>query len=134
MQPWKKCALSIIISLSAILLFTYAISGTPDNPDDPSDTRGIPVAAMYTTIIIVLGLFSWGALLIGLLVNWLINPEWRKSSLFISLITSLPLFLTSALGVFCVAAFASDSVRGISSGALFFLVMVCLLWKTKRSI
>lgn len=81
-----------------------------------------------------LGTLSWCLSFIGLLACKFVSGEHVKTKLFISGIANLPLLLTCALGVFSVAAFSYDSITGILSGLLFFLVAIFLCLGLIRSL
>ncbi|WP_338801722.1 hypothetical protein V9L13_05145 [Pseudomonas sp. RSB 5.4] len=112
--------------MSAFLLFAYSIAGMPENPNDLTDTVGVPAAYMFAIFLMVFGVFSWGVSLIGLLIHGIVNDERAMFRIFIFCIMNFPLFLTSAFGVFSVAVFSYDSIIGILAGILFFSIMVCL--------
>lgn len=126
MHSWKRFIILFGVFLSAFLLFAYSIAGMPENPNDLSDTSGVPAAYMFAIFIMAFGVFSWGVSLVGLLVRGFVSDERAKFQTFIFCITNLPLFLTSAFGVFSVAAFSYDSIIGILGGILFLSIMVCL--------
>ncbi|WP_145251739.1 hypothetical protein [Pseudomonas sp. SJZ131] len=124
MYSWKRFIIALGISLSAFLLFAYSIAGMPENPNDLTDTSGVPAAYMFAIFTMVFGICSWGVSLIGLLVGKVVSDDRTKLQTFIFCIGNLPLFLTSAFGVFSVAAFSYDSIIGILGGILFFSIMV----------
>ncbi|MDI2595391.1 hypothetical protein POF45_28795 [Pseudomonas sp. 681] len=126
MHTWKRFLILFVVSLLALVLFVCSIAGTPENPNDLSDTSGVPAAYMFATFIMAFGVFSWGVSLVGLLVRRLVSDERANFKKFIIFISSLPLFLTSAFGAFSVAVFSYDSIIGLLGGILFFSVMACL--------
>jgi len=140
MQSWKQFFILFGISLSAFLLFGYSIAGMPENSNDLTDTSGVPAAYMFAIFIAAFGVFSWGVSLVGLFVRGFVSDARAKLKTFIFCITNLPLFLTSAFGVFSVAAFSYDSIVGILGGVLFFSIMayLCLMLlpvsKVKRNL
>lgn len=116
----------VFLSLSAFLLYVYSVAGALENPDDPSDTVGVPAAYIFSSFIMGLGASSWCLSLIGLLACKFVSDEHVRVKFFISCLANFPLLLTCVLGVFSVAAFSYDSIIGILSGVLFFSVVILL--------
>ncbi|MCK3839934.1 MULTISPECIES: hypothetical protein [Pseudomonas] len=116
----------VFLSLLAFLLYVYSVAGALENPNDPSDTVGVPAAYIFSSFIMGLGAISWGLSLIGLLACKVVSIEHSRTKLFISSLANFPLLLTCVLGVFSVAAFSYDSIVGVLSGVLFFLVVILL--------
>lgn len=132
MSSWKWYFFLVFLSLSAFLLYVYSVAGALENPNDPSDTVGVPAAYMFSAFIMGLGVLSWCLSFVGLLVCKFVSGEHVRTKLFISSVADFPLLLTCVLGVFSVAAFSYDSIIGILSGLLFFSVVVCLCLRLVR--
>lgn len=125
-NSWKWFSLLVAFSLLALILFVWSVACTPENPNDLSDTSGIPTAYMFATILMICGFFSWGVSLAGLLACIFVSSDRAKLRFFISCIANVPWVLTAGLGVFSVAAFSYDSIVGVLSGTLFSSVAICL--------
>ncbi|WP_147475123.1 hypothetical protein [Pseudomonas syringae] len=113
---------------SAFLLFAYSVAGMPENPNDLSDTSGIPAAYMFATLLGCAGTFSLIASFVSLATCRVIGDSHIRTRFTISFIANIPLLLSSVFGAFSVAAFSSDSLIGILSGLLFVSIfcIVCV--------
>lgn len=134
MSSWKWYFFLCFLSLSAFLLYVYSVAGAFENPNDPSDTAGVPAAYIFSAFIMGLGMLSWCLSFIGLLVCKFVSGERFKTRLFIYTVADFPLLLTCALGVFSVAAFSYDSIVGIFSGLLFFSVAILLCMRLIQAV
>lgn len=134
MSSWKWYFFLVFLSLSAFLLYVCSVAGALENPNDLSDTMGVPAAYVFSAFIMGFGTISWCLSFVGLLVCKYVSDEHVKTKFFISGIANLPWLLTCALGVFSVAAFSYDSIIGILSGLLFFLVVILLCLRLIRAV
>lgn len=126
MRSLKWYFFLVFLSCSAFVLYVYSVAGTLENPNNPNDTSGVPAAYVFLAIIMGLGSLSLVLSLIGFLVCNLWKVEHFKIKFFISSIANFPLLVTCAIGIFSVAAFSYDSIIGILSGMLFFMVAIFL--------
>ncbi|UVH51593.1 hypothetical protein NVB75_01560 [Pseudomonas sp. CBS] len=126
MISWKQFFLVLSLSVLAFVLFVCSIAGAVENPNDLSDTLGIPAAFMFAVMLMCVGLFSLVVSLVSLIVCRVIGEFRLRTRFFVSFIANVPLLLTYAFGFFSVAVFSYDSLVGVLSGLLFASVFCCV--------
>ena len=82
-----------------------------ENPNDPSDTVGVPAAYMFSAFIMGLGVLSWCLSFVGLLVCKFVSGEHVRTKLFISSVADFPLRLTCIAWMIWIFERASNGVH-----------------------
>lgn len=109
------------------LLFFFALEGVSENPNDLSDTRGIPAVAMYTVMLIILTAASVALTGLGYLFQRLLRRRAFKWRIGVYALTNVLLFLTSLMGTFVAAIYTYDTIAGVLGGVLFVFSLVLVL-------
>ncbi|WP_440856633.1 hypothetical protein [Pseudomonas syringae] len=96
----------------ALGVLGLSISGSSENPLQPSDTYGLPPVAIYFVALVGFGALSFLLAVAGRLLEWLTSSVSRMGRV-IRFALFAPLLLSTCLATLVSAGYALDSLSGV---------------------
>lgn len=119
MRQYRSLLFAILLFVGAWFCLLSAGVGSPENPDDPSDTKGLPAVIIYTVALQVIGLLAILFTGLGILVTAKLKPTSFGIKLAIFLASNLLLLLASFMGIFVIGSYVAGTISGIAGISLY---------------
>lgn len=95
----------------------------PENPDDLSDTRGLPAVMIYTVALQVIGLLAIISTGLGMLVAAKLKSKSFGVRVFVFCSSNLLLLLAALMGIFVISSYVLETLSGIAGISLYLAVI-----------
>ncbi|MHC8403075.1 hypothetical protein ACYZTX_27475 [Pseudomonas sp. MDT1-17] len=126
MRQYQRLLIANILFIGAWFCLLSAGVGTPENPDDLFDTRGLPVVTIYTVALQVVGFLAIVFSGLGMFVAAKIKSNSFGIKLSIFFVSNILLLLASFMGVFVIVSFVLGTISGVS-GISLYIGVICLV-------
>ena len=126
MSHYKRLLLAIFFFVLGWLCLVYAAGGVPETPDNLADTDGLPVVAIYSVILLWMGLAA--ALIAGLGEVLLIRMAAYSVTVrvIVFIVSNFLLLVVSVLGILIICTYVPGTLLGLAGIAFYLAVIVCL--------
>lgn len=127
MRSYQHLILEVMLFVGACFFLFAAGIAVPENPQDLSDTSGLPAVKIYTVALLIIGFFAVVMSCLGALITTLIKVGSFSIKLAIFTLSNALLLLSCFLGVFVICSYVLDTKLGVAGIILYLAVIVLIL-------